>query len=131
VGCVSKEEVQKYNSVELSGRTNFDPETANSKEFEDSVSVFPVTDPQLIYKLHKKYSEVEIDLTYRKIETLQEEIKNLSSKTPEGRDGLSWPIGVNPPFQPSNRWDVINWEYFDSTHTLTCPGEIPRCKVRT
>lgn len=129
VGCVSKEEIQSYISLEIGGQADFDPETANAKQFEDSVSVFPVDDPQMIYKLHKRYSEVEIDLTYRKIETLQEEIKNLSSKTPEGKDGLSWPIGVNPPFQPSNRWDVINWEYFDSTHTLTCPGEIPRCKV--
>ena len=67
----------------------------------------------------------------RKIESLQEEIKNLSSKTSEGKDGLSWPIGVNPPFQPTTRWDVINWDYFDETHTLTCPGEIPRCEVRT
>ena len=67
---------------------------------------------------------------YRKIESLQEEIKNLSSKTSEGKDGLSWPIGVNPPFQPTTRWDVINWDYFDETHTLTCPGEIPRCEVR-
>ena len=35
----------------------------------------------------------------RKIEVLQEEIKNLSSKTADGKDSLSWPIGVNPPFQ--------------------------------
>jgi len=129
VGCVSQEEIQKYVSLDIAGQTEFDPETAEAKQFEDSASVFPVNDPQMIFKLHKRYSEVEIDLTYRKIETLQEEIKNLSSKTPEGKDGLSWPIGVNPPFQPSNRWDVINWDYFDETHTLTCPGEIPRCEL--
>ena len=70
-------------------------------------------------------------MSNRKIESLQEEIKNLSSKTSEGKDGLSWPIGVNPPFQPTTRWDVINWDYFDATHTLTCPGEIPRCEVKT
>ena len=97
--------------------------------FEKAVSAFPVATTTEVYKLHKRFSEVEIDMTYRKIEFLQEEIKDLSAKTPQGEDGLSWPIGVNPPFQPSNRWEVINWDYFDSTHTLTCPGEIPKCEV--
>ncbi|CBY33190.1 unnamed protein product [Oikopleura dioica] len=129
VGCVNTEEVQTYESINLENDQQFDVETASSKLFEKAVSAFPVATTTEVYKLHKRFSEVEIDMTYRKIEFLQEEIKNLSAKTPQGEDGLSWPIGVNPPFQPSNRWEVINWDYFDSTHTLTCPGEIPKCEL--
>ena len=79
VGCVSKEEIQAYSAIDITGKTDFDPETAPVKEFEDTVAVYPVTDTQMIYKLHKRYSEVEIDLTYRKIETLQVLIKMVVS----------------------------------------------------
>merc|ERR1711892_629059 len=131
VGCVSHEEIQSYQAIDIStvDAASYDPEIESSKKFEESVSAFPVANQQMMFKLHKKFSEVEIDITYRKIEDLQEEIKNLSSKTAEGKDSLSWPIGVNAPFQPTTRWDVINWDYFDETHTLTCPGEIPRCEL--
>ena len=71
MGCVSREEIQKYESLDITGQLNFEPETTNVKSLEDSVSVFPVNDPQMVFKLHKRYSEVEIDMTYRKIEQLQ------------------------------------------------------------
>lgn len=36
--------------------------------------------------------------------------------TPEGCHGLTWPLGVPPPFHPSNRYEVIRWDYFNDTH---------------
>ena len=66
VGCVSHEEVQNYETIQVSENDpNFDPEIEPAKKFEESVSAFPVNDQQMMFKLHKKFSEVEIDITYR------------------------------------------------------------------
>jgi len=55
-------------AIDISKRYNdFDPEIEAQKVFEDSVTTFPVHDEQMMFKLHKKYSEVEIDVTYRNI----------------------------------------------------------------
>ena len=66
VGCVSNEEIQSYHSIDFSTRSDYDPDIESVKSFEDSVSAFPVQDQQMMFKLHKKFSEVEIDVTYRK-----------------------------------------------------------------
>jgi len=59
----------------------------------------------------------------------QDEIAELAPKLPEGETELSWPIGINPSFKPTNRWDIIVWDYFTEDYTLTCPGEIPKCEL--
>ena len=46
----------------------------------------------------------------------------MAPKLPEGETELSWPIGINPSFKPTNRWDIIVWDYFTEDYTLTCPG---------
>ena len=60
--------VKPFTAIDISKRYNdFDPEIEAQKVFEDSVTTFPVHDEQMMFKLHKKYSEVEIDVTYRNI----------------------------------------------------------------
>ena len=54
---------------------------------------------------------------------VQKEIKSLEPKLPANSPKLSWPIGVNPPFKPTSRWDIISWDYFTEDYTLTCPGK--------
>ena len=56
-------------------------------------------------------------------DVFQDEIAELAPKLPEGETELSWPIGINPSFKPTNRWDIIVWDYFTEDYTLTCPGE--------
>uniref|UniRef100_UPI000EF46B9C chondroitin sulfate synthase 2-like n=1 Tax=Ciona intestinalis TaxID=7719 RepID=UPI000EF46B9C len=58
-----------------------------------------------------------------------DEIKSLVPKLPEGERELSWAIGINPSFKPTNRWDIIVWDYFTEDYTLTCPGEVPKCDL--
>ena len=67
VGCVSHEEIQSYQAIDIStvDAASYDPEIESSKKFEESVSAFPVANQQMMFKLHKKFSEVEIDITYR------------------------------------------------------------------
>jgi len=137
IGCINHEEEQVYKSFDLRTSSHFSHhqnvdqiiEKENSKNFINAVTIFPVKNEQEIYKLHKKFCQIEIDNTYKKIEEIQEEIKKLASKTPDGEAGLSWPIGINPPFQPSQRWDIITWDYFTEDYSLSCPGEIPKCDL--
>nr|CAB3230711.1 chondroitin sulfate glucuronyltransferase-like [Phallusia mammillata] len=130
VDCVSEEEGVVYHTFDLkNAASNFDPETENSDAFKNAVSVSGVETPEMMYLLHKRFSQIEIDRTYKEIVAIQEEIKELAPKLPKGEQELSWPIGINPPFKPSNRWDIIVWDYFTEDYTLTCPGEVPKCEL--
>ncbi|KAM3910401.1 chondroitin sulfate glucuronyltransferase-like, partial [Leptodactylus fuscus] len=58
------------------------------------------------------------------------EIQNLSSFTPDQHSALSWPVGVNPPFSPTSRFDLLTWEYFTEMHTFSCPDGAPKCPLQ-
>lgn len=62
--------------------------------------------------------------------TYQMQINNLSDLTPEGKDGVTWPIGINAPFKPRTRFEVINWEYFTEEHIYSCIDSSPKCEMR-
>lgn len=62
--------------------------------------------------------------------THQMQISNLSDLTPEGKAGVTWPIGINPPFKPRTRFEVINWEYFTEEHIYSCVDGSPKCELR-
>ena len=55
----------------------------------------------------------EIDL---KIKQIENEIVNLSCKSPDGCESSVWPLGVAPPYKASNRHEVIRWDYFNQSH---------------
>lgn len=50
------------------------------------------------------------------IEELQEDIVKQSPHTPAKGEDLKWPVGVNAPTIPKNRFDLIEWTYFNETH---------------
>uniref|UniRef100_H2Z5A8 Hexosyltransferase n=1 Tax=Ciona savignyi TaxID=51511 RepID=H2Z5A8_CIOSA len=128
VECVDEEEGIFYHSFHIDNpEMNIEGET--SAEFESAVTVSGVTSPQIMFELHKRFAQLEIDKAYKEIGEIQEEIKALAPKLPEGERELSWPIGINPQFKPTNRWDIIVWDYFTEEYTLTCPGEVPKCDL--
>lgn len=50
---------------------NADPEREDSIQFKNAFTVHPVSEPALIYRLHKRYSQIELDWTYAQIQQLQ------------------------------------------------------------
>ena len=73
--------IKPFTAIDISKRYNdFDPEIEAQKVFEDSVTTFPVHDEQMMFKLHKKYSEVEIDVTYRNISKYLKKSAKLKGK---------------------------------------------------
>lgn len=128
LSCVEVHQEMTYRYFELG--KNADPEREDSPEFKNAFTVHPVTEPNLMYRLHKRFSHIELESTYGQIEQLQMQINNLSDLTPEGMSGVTWPVGINPPFKPRTRFEVINWEYFTEEHIYSCVDSSPKCEIR-
>ncbi|KAF3703722.1 Chondroitin sulfate glucuronyltransferase [Channa argus] len=128
LSCVEVHGEMTYLYFELG--KNADPEREDSAEFKNAFTVHPVSEPNLMYRLHKRFSQIELERTYLQIQQLQMQINNLSDLTPEGRTGVHWPIGINPPFQPRTRFEVINWEYFTEEHIYSCVDSSPKCEIK-
>lgn len=128
LSCVEVHQEMTYRYFELG--KNADPEREDSPEFKNAFTVHPVTEPNLMYRLHKRFSQIELESTYGQIQQLQMQINNLSDLTPEGMTGVTWPVGINPPFKPRTRFEVINWEYFTEEHIYSCVDSSPKCEIR-
>lgn len=59
----------------------------------------------------------------------QAQIRNLTALMPVGEAGLTWPVGISPPFVPKSRFEVISWEYFTEQHLFSCPNGAPKCEL--
>ncbi|XP_029089503.1 chondroitin sulfate glucuronyltransferase isoform X2 [Monodon monoceros] len=128
IGCVSQHQGQQYRSFELA--KNRDPEKEGSSAFLSAFAVHPVSEGTLMYRLHKRFSALELERTYSEIEQLQAQIRNLTVLTPEGEAGLSWPIGLPAPFTPHSRFEVLGWDYFTEQHTFSCADGAPKCPLQ-
>uniref|UniRef100_A0A8C8S9M3 Hexosyltransferase n=1 Tax=Pelusios castaneus TaxID=367368 RepID=A0A8C8S9M3_9SAUR len=127
ISCVSQHQSQHYRSYELA--KNADLEKEEGEEFQAALTVYPVSEATLMYRLHKHFSRIQLDRTYQEIQQLQMQIRNLTSLTPAGEAGLTWPIGINAPFIPKSRFEVISWDYFTEQHLFSCPDGSPKCEL--
>ncbi|NXH09988.1 CHPF2 glucuronyltransferase, partial [Bucco capensis] len=127
ITCVSQLQGQHYHTYELPKNT--EPEKEEEEEFHAALAVHPVSDMTLMYRLHKHFSRIQLDRTYQEIQDLQMQIRNLTSLTPAGEAGLTWPVGINAPFLPKSRFEVISWDYFTEQHLFSCPDGSPKCEL--
>ncbi|KAJ8418693.1 hypothetical protein AAFF_G00001920 [Aldrovandia affinis] len=128
LSCMGVHQEVRYRYFEL--RKNADPEREDSPQFTSAFTVHPVSEADIMYRLHKRFSQIKLKQTYLQIQQLQIQINNLSALTPEGTAGATWPIGINPAFQPKTRFEVINWEYFTEEHIYSCADGSPKCELR-
>ncbi|XP_007948320.1 chondroitin sulfate glucuronyltransferase [Orycteropus afer afer] len=128
IGCVSQHQGQQYRSFELA--KNRDPEKEESSAFLSAFTVHPVPEGALMYRLHHRFSALELERAYSEIEQLQAQIRNLTMLTPEREAGLSWPIGLPAPFTPHSRFEVLGWDYFTEQHTFSCADGAPKCPLQ-
>ncbi|XP_062348839.1 chondroitin sulfate glucuronyltransferase isoform X2 [Cinclus cinclus] len=63
------------------------------------------------------------------VSQLQLQIRNLTALTPAGEAGVTWPVGINAPFLPKSRFEVISWDYFTEQHLFSCPDGSPKCEL--
>ncbi|KAL6100611.1 chpf [Pungitius sinensis] len=126
--CVSEHQGLQYHHYELG--KNSDPEKEQSEPFKRALTVHPVSDPEQMYRLHRYFTEIELQKTYDEIAKLQAEIKNVSAVAFEGNRSAQWPVGINPPFEPKSRFEVLKWEYFTEEEIYSCVDGSPRCELR-
>ncbi|XP_034615756.1 chondroitin sulfate glucuronyltransferase [Trachemys scripta elegans] len=127
ISCVSQHQGQHYRSYELA--KNADLEKEEGEDFQAALTVHPVSEGTLMYRLHKHFSRIQLDRAYQEIQQLQMQIRNLTSLTPAREDRLTWPIGINAPFVPKSRFEVISWDYFTEQHLFSCPDGSPKCEL--
>jgi len=65
--CGSQEMTYRY--FELG--KNADPEREDGVQFKNAFTVHPISEPNLMYRLHKRFSQIELEWTYRQIQQLQ------------------------------------------------------------
>uniref|UniRef100_V9KHW6 Hexosyltransferase n=1 Tax=Callorhinchus milii TaxID=7868 RepID=V9KHW6_CALMI len=126
VTCVDEYEGVRYRYFELGKNT--DPEREERLQFKNAFTVHPVLEPTQMYRLHKRFTEIELERTYQEIRHLQAEMKNLSGLTP-GEEVREWPVGVNPPFRPRTRFEVLRWDYFTEEQLFSCLDASPKCRL--
>lgn len=128
INCVGEYEGLHYHHYELA--KNSDPSKEQSEEFKKALTVHPVSDPEQMYRLHRFFTEIELQKTYDEIAKLQAEIKNVSVVAFEGNRSAQWPVGINPPFEPKSRFEVLKWEYFTEEEIYSCIDGSPKCELR-
>ncbi|XP_026127832.1 chondroitin sulfate synthase 2 [Carassius auratus] len=126
--CVEEFEGQKYYYYEMGKNT--DPSKEDNVQFMNALTVHPVSDPEQMYRLHKHFTEIELQKTYEEIRKLQAEIKNVSVVAFEGNRSALWPVGINPPFEPKTRFEVLRWDYFTEDQVYSCIDGSPKCELR-
>ncbi|KAM9343021.1 chondroitin sulfate synthase 2 [Pholidichthys leucotaenia] len=128
VNCVGEYEGLQYHHYELG--KNSDPTKEQSEQFRNALTVHPVSDPEQIYRLHRYFTQIELQKTYDEIAKLQAEIKNVSVVAFEGNRSAQWPLGISPPFEPKSRFEVLKWEYFTEEEIYSCIDGSPKCELR-
>lgn len=126
--CVEEFEGQRYYYYEMG--KNSDPSKEDNVQFKNALTVHPVSDPEQMYRLHKHFTEIELRKTYEEIEKLQAEIRNVSVVAFEGNRSALWPVGINPPFEPKTRFEVLRWDYFTEDQVYSCIDGSPKCELR-
>ncbi|XP_036432767.1 chondroitin sulfate synthase 2 [Colossoma macropomum] len=126
--CVEQFEDLQYYHFEMG--KNSDPSKEDSVQFRNAVTVHPVSDPEQMYRLHKHFTQIELQKTYEEIKKLQAEIKNVSVLAFDGNRSATWPIGINPPFEPKTRFEVLQWDYFSEDHIYSCMDGSAKCELR-
>nr|XP_061799442.1 chondroitin sulfate synthase 2 isoform X2 [Nerophis lumbriciformis] len=63
------------------------------------------------------------------VNKFEEEIKNVSVDAFEGDRIAQWPIGINPPFEPKSRFEVLKWDYFTEEEIYSCIDGAPKCEL--
>lgn len=67
--CLCGSQEMTYRYFELG--KNADPEREDSIQFKNAFTVHPISEPNLMYRLHKRFSQIELEQTYLQIQQLQ------------------------------------------------------------
>ncbi|XP_074659308.1 chondroitin sulfate synthase 2-like [Tubulanus polymorphus] len=114
--CKSTSQYMEYVTTTLDNHSQLDAlQQLNVLDLPHSlipVSIYGIQKETDLYKLHKEFCHHQIHQIHKKIEDNRHEIKQVSYLTPIGKDAYQWPVDIDVPHKPTQRYDVIRWEYF-------------------
>lgn len=124
--CVSKiqglnfisHDISKHNSLETSIE-----KSSWAQYLKNAVTIYPVSSQEEHYLIHHYFSRQELADDQRSLVAVQEQIIKISNLLPSDSNMVTWPIGIEPSFKPHNRFDVIQWIYFNESHSFQ-PNEV-------
>ncbi|XP_015597570.1 chondroitin sulfate synthase 2 [Cephus cinctus] len=119
--CTSTSQGQTFHSEKLDPTFHF--ETSLSKliansNIADSVSIYPIYDHTVVYKMSAYIATTELAKVQKKISELRKVILKTAHLGPKDKRNVSWPVGNQPGNKPPGRFDVLRWTYFNETHTF-------------
>ncbi|XP_055937723.1 chondroitin sulfate synthase 2-like [Argiope bruennichi] len=106
-------QVSKYDNLETSIQKSSWP-----KDLKNVFTIYSVSTPEEHYLIHHYFSQQELIDNQQQLQEIQVKISNLSSFLPVNSSKTSWPVGIEPPFKPHGRFDVLPWVYFNTTHNF-------------
>ncbi|XP_058800240.1 chondroitin sulfate synthase 2 isoform X2 [Phymastichus coffea] len=121
ISCSNQAQKQVFTSTKLNVTFSYEKdfeEVSNQENFNNSTTVYPIYDHSSIYQLNVYFAKVHLAQVEKEIETLRKEMVKTAKFTPKGEEDLSWPIGNQPPYKATNRFDVLRWTYFNMTHAF-------------
>ncbi|XP_035228930.1 chondroitin sulfate synthase 2-like [Stegodyphus dumicola] len=110
--------VSKFDSLESSIQKSSWP-----KDLKYALTVYSVSNQEEHFLIHHYFCQQELIDNQHKLQKIQLKISNLSSFLPVNFSKTSWPVGIEPPFKPHGRFDVLPWVYFNTTHNFF-PNEL-------
>ncbi|XP_053592891.1 chondroitin sulfate synthase 2 [Microplitis demolitor] len=94
----------------------------NNNYFDNLVSVYPIYDPKIIYRMHAFVAAKELEKIENAMMKLRNEISASAHLGPVitgnnfNSNRTSWPVGINPGNKAPGRFDILRWNYFNATH---------------
>ncbi|XP_015920966.1 chondroitin sulfate synthase 2 [Parasteatoda tepidariorum] len=86
------------------------------KDLRNVLTVYTVSVPEDHYLIHHHFCHQELIDNQHELQEIQVKISDLNAFFPENVSRSSWPVGIEPPFKPHGRFDVLPWIYFNNTH---------------
>ncbi|XP_050729542.1 chondroitin sulfate synthase 2-like [Eriocheir sinensis] len=117
--CVSSLQGQEYSSYRL--REDVDVVShlqlvGGSSLVRESVTVANLPEASDMFPLHMYFLQNDLQQLNRSIEEYRREIQATRPQAPTIKREDTWPEGSAPPHHPATRFDVIQWDTFNSTH---------------
>ena len=103
------------------------PELYRTEDVKKAITLHPLKDPKLMYRVHQYLQEVRIKQLMHKVSSIQEDIQYITSLLPENMSRYNhwhW-LWYEMDSIPKSRHEVVVWEYFNSTRLFLTYEHMP------
>lgn len=89
----------------------------------NNFSIYPISTANEMYKLHIESCRKELNEAEAQKSKFHTVILEMNKRQADAQKLTSWPIGSEDNYMPRNRFDLIHWQHFNSSH-MFFPNEV-------